>query len=70
MGSWEDVCSELLKDENFGEQLSKDNSWMNDELKIALGNARMKRKKQEIFINICKIILHVQIITSYISISH
>ena len=39
MGSWEDFCTELLKDENFGEQLGKDNPWLNDELKIALGSA-------------------------------
>ena len=45
MGSWEDFCSELLKDEKFGEQLSKDNSWMNDELKIALSNAGQQEQK-------------------------
>ena len=45
MGSWEDFCSELLKDGKFGEQLSKDNSWMNDELKIALGNADYEEQK-------------------------
>ena len=38
IGDWEDVCETLLKDENFGGQLNKDNSWMNDELKIAIGN--------------------------------
>ncbi len=45
MGSWEDFCSELLKDEKFGEQLSKDNGWMNDELKLALGNAHSDEQK-------------------------
>ena len=45
MGDWEDVCETLLKDENFGGQLSKDNSWMTDELKIALGNAIGKEDK-------------------------
>ena len=39
MGDWEDVCETLLKDENFGGQLNKDNSWMNDELKFVLDNA-------------------------------
>lgn len=39
MGDWEDACETLLKDENFGEQISKENSWLNDELKIALDSA-------------------------------
>ncbi|HEV8272449.1 MAG TPA: transglutaminase domain-containing protein [Chitinophagaceae bacterium] len=45
MGDWEDVCETLLKDENFGGQLNKDNSWMNDELKIALGKAVKEEEK-------------------------
>ena len=45
MGSWEDFCTELLEDENFGGQLSKDNGWMNDELKIALGHAKDEEQK-------------------------
>jgi len=39
MGDWEGVSETLLNDESFGEQLSRDNSWMNEELKIALRNA-------------------------------
>lgn len=45
MGDWSDVCETLLKDENFGEQLNKDNSWMNDELKIVLDNAISEEEK-------------------------
>src|SRR4030095_3284352 len=45
MGDWEDVCETLLNDENFGGQLNKDNSWMNDELKIALRNAINEEEK-------------------------
>src|SRR5258705_5643013 len=39
MGDWGDACETLLKGENFGRQLNRDNSWMNDELKIALRGA-------------------------------
>ena len=39
MGNWTDVTKELLKDEDFGLQLSRDNAWMTDELKIALNGA-------------------------------
>jgi transglutaminase-like putative cysteine protease len=35
MGNWTDVCRQLLKDEDFGQQLSRDNSWMAAELAIA-----------------------------------
>ena len=45
MESWEAFCLELLKDENFGAQLSKENSWLNDELKIALQNANSDGQK-------------------------
>jgi hypothetical protein len=36
MGNWTDVTKELLKDEDFGLQLSRDNGWISDELKIAM----------------------------------
>ena len=39
MGNWTDVTKELLKDEDFGLQLSRDNGWMSDELKIAMKGA-------------------------------
>lgn len=35
MGSWPDVCKELLNDEDFGLQLSRDNSWLADDVMIA-----------------------------------
>ncbi len=45
MGNWFDVSQTLLKDEDFGLQLSKDNGWMNDELKIALKGALSEKEK-------------------------
>jgi transglutaminase-like putative cysteine protease len=39
MGNWTDVTKELLKDENFGLQLSRDNGWMSDDLRIATNGA-------------------------------
>lgn len=39
MSNWTEVTQALLKDEDFGSQLSKDNGWMNDEIKTALGAA-------------------------------
>ena len=39
MGNWTDVTRELLKDEDFGLQLSRDNGWLSDELKIAMNGA-------------------------------
>jgi hypothetical protein len=62
MGDWEDVCETLLKDENFGGQLNKDNSWMNDELKIALGNAANDEEKAK---NIYKYLRDNFICTNY-----
>lgn len=45
MGDWKDVTEALLNDENFGGQLEKDNSWLNDELKIVLRNANTYDEK-------------------------
>jgi transglutaminase-like putative cysteine protease len=39
MGNWTDFTKELLKDEDFGLQLSRDNGWVSDELKIAMHGA-------------------------------
>jgi hypothetical protein len=39
MGTWEKVCEELLKDEDFGYSLNRDNGWLNDVMKDAIGNA-------------------------------
>jgi len=54
MGSWEDFCAELLKDEKFGEQLRKDNSWMNDELKVALAKANNEEQKARNIFKYCQ----------------
>lgn len=40
MGSWTDVTKDLLKDEDFGLQLSRDNGWLSDELGIAMHGAK------------------------------
>ena len=47
MGSWKDVTKELLKDEDFGLQLSMDNGWISDELKIAMNGASSDLDKAE-----------------------
>jgi hypothetical protein len=39
MGDWTDLTRALLNDENFGGQLRRDNSWLNDELKMIMGAA-------------------------------
>lgn len=39
MGNWVTVCDELLKSEDFGQQLSRDNGWMNDDIKLAVSGA-------------------------------
>lgn len=33
LGTWKSVAEELLKDEEFGERLDKDNGWLSDDLK-------------------------------------
>jgi hypothetical protein len=33
LGNWITLSEELLKDEDFGEKLDKDNSWLNDDIK-------------------------------------
>jgi hypothetical protein len=45
MGNWTDVTKELLKDEDFGLQLSRDNGWMSDELKTAMNGATSDLEK-------------------------
>ena len=39
MDSWPVVANQLLNDEDFGLQLKKDNGWLNDVMKLAVGNA-------------------------------
>jgi transglutaminase-like putative cysteine protease len=45
MGSWPQACADLLKDEDFGQSLSRDNSWLNDVMKDALKNATTDAEK-------------------------
>ncbi|HJS54233.1 MAG TPA: transglutaminase domain-containing protein [Chitinophagaceae bacterium] len=45
MDNWYDVCREMLNSESFGLQLSRDNGWMNDELRNALGGAATETEK-------------------------
>ncbi|MEI9910648.1 MAG: hypothetical protein WDO71_13810 [Bacteroidota bacterium] len=39
MGSWTQACEELLKDEDFGYSLSRDNPWLNDVMDAATRSA-------------------------------
>ena len=39
MGSWQETCTNLLKDEDFGFTLKRDNGWLNDVMKDAVKNA-------------------------------
>ncbi len=45
MGNWTDVTKELLKDEDFGLQLSRDNGWISDELRIAMNGTSSDLEK-------------------------
>jgi transglutaminase-like putative cysteine protease len=40
MGTWEQACTELLKDEDFGYSLNRDNAWLNDVMDAAEGGAK------------------------------
>ena len=39
MGTWPEACSDLLKDEDFGLTLNRDNGWLNDAVKEATAGA-------------------------------
>ncbi|MEO6718764.1 MAG: DUF3857 domain-containing protein, partial [Ferruginibacter sp.] len=39
MGTWEEACSELLNDEDFGYSLNRDNAWLNDVMEDAMKDA-------------------------------
>ncbi|HEX6170059.1 MAG TPA: transglutaminase domain-containing protein [Chitinophagaceae bacterium] len=45
MGNWTDVTKELLKDEDFGLQLSRDNGWLSDDLGTAINGAKSDMDK-------------------------
>lgn len=39
MGTWPQVCTELMKDEDFGNALKRDNGWLSDAVNEAVGKA-------------------------------
>jgi len=45
MGTWTQACSELLKDEDFGFTLSRDNGWLSDVVKEATAGATAELEK-------------------------
>ncbi len=48
LGTWEAIAKDLMKDEEFGAELSKNNNWFDDELKKVIGketNNKVKTKK-------------------------
>jgi hypothetical protein len=47
MGTWTEACDQLLKDENFGGSLSRDNPWLNDVMKTILDSTRNDNRKAE-----------------------
>ncbi len=45
MANWAEACSELLKDEDFGSALTRDNAWLNDAVKEAITGANSDLQK-------------------------
>ncbi len=45
MGTWQQVCTELLKDEDFGFALNRDNGWLSDVVNEATRGATGKLEK-------------------------
>jgi len=45
MGTWKDATAELLKDEDFGFSLNRDNPWLNDVMDAAVHGASDKLQK-------------------------
>lgn len=45
MGTWQQASADLLKDEDFGYTLGRDNGWLNDVMKEAIGNAQTDMDK-------------------------
>ncbi len=39
MGNWVSVCEDLMKDENFGLAIEKENNWLNDDMRTILGGS-------------------------------
>ena len=47
MGNWQSTSEELLKDEDFGADLDRNNSWLDDSLKVITKGAVNTREKAE-----------------------
>ena len=45
MGTWQQACTELLKDEDFGYSLNRDNGWLNDVMEDAIHGAKSNLEK-------------------------
>jgi hypothetical protein len=45
MDSWVNVSKQLMNDEDFGLQLHKDNGWLNDIIKMAIGEGKTSEEK-------------------------
>src|SRR5206468_9956449 len=45
MGNWTKLAESLLKDEDFGAQLSKNNNWLDDDIKQAVGASKDPEEK-------------------------
>ena len=45
LGTWTELTTDLLKDEDFGYQLARDNPWLNDVMQEAEGNAETSLEK-------------------------
>ncbi len=45
MQNWYEVAKDLMKDESFGEPLTHDNNWLNDDVKKATAGAKDKEEK-------------------------
>jgi transglutaminase-like putative cysteine protease len=47
MGTWPEVCTNLLKDEDFGYALNRDNPWLNDVMNAATRGATSELEKSK-----------------------
>jgi hypothetical protein len=47
MGTWAGACEQMLKDEDFGLQLTKDNGWLNEVIDEATGGAKTPLEKAQ-----------------------
>ena len=45
LGNWSKLATELMKDEDFGEDLNKNNNWLDDEMKEITGGATSQLEK-------------------------